>query len=85
MHLFLLQVLACFKCFQKCIFDSNTCTLPKSPNNGFRWCPLGKWSHLGLEQLYGEDYDFKIDSCVIHEITRRAYEHNNIPYKLVQI
>ena len=22
------------------------------PNNGFRWCPLGKLSHLGLEQLY---------------------------------
>ena len=22
-----------------------------SPNNGFRWCPLGKLSHLGLEQL----------------------------------
>ena len=23
-----------------------------SPNNGYRWCPLGKLSHLGLEQLY---------------------------------
>ena len=22
-----------------------------SPNNGFRWCPLGKLSHMGLEQL----------------------------------
>ena len=22
-----------------------------SPNNGFCWCPLGKFSHLGLEQL----------------------------------
>ena len=22
-----------------------------SPNNGFRWCPVGKLSHLGLEQL----------------------------------
>ena len=22
-----------------------------SPNNRFRWCPLGKLSHLGLEQL----------------------------------
>ena len=22
-----------------------------SPNNGFCWCPLGKLSHLGLEQL----------------------------------
>ena len=21
------------------------------PNNGYRWCPLGKLSHLGLEQL----------------------------------
>ena len=25
-----------------------------SPNNGFRWCPLGKFSHLGLEQLNAE-------------------------------
>ena len=24
-----------------------------SPNDGFRWCPLGKLSHLGLEQLRG--------------------------------
>ena len=40
-----------FQCFQKSIFDPNTCTLPKSPNNGFRWFPLGKLSHLGLEQL----------------------------------
>ena len=40
-----------FQFFQKSIFDPNTCTLPKSPNNGFRWCPLGKLSHLGLEQL----------------------------------
>ena len=23
-----------------------------SPNNGYRWCPLGKLSHLGMEQLY---------------------------------
>ena len=23
-----------------------------SPNNEFRWCPLGKWSHLGLERLH---------------------------------
>ena len=22
-----------------------------SPNNGYRWCPLGKLSHLGMEQL----------------------------------
>ena len=22
-----------------------------SPNNGYRWCPLGKLSHLGLEQI----------------------------------
>ena len=22
-----------------------------SPNNGYRWCPLGKFSHMGLEQL----------------------------------
>ena len=22
-----------------------------SPNNGYRWCPLVKLSHLGLEQL----------------------------------
>ena len=25
--------------------------LTLSPNNGFHWCPLGKLSHLGLEQL----------------------------------
>ena len=25
--------------------------LTLSPNNGFRWCPLVKLSHLGLEQL----------------------------------
>ena len=25
--------------------------LKMSPNNGFRWCLLGKFSHLGLEQL----------------------------------
>ena len=37
--------------FQKSIYDPNTCTTPKSPNNGFRWFPLGKLSHLGLEQL----------------------------------
>ena len=42
--------------FQKSIFDPNTCTIPKSPNNGFRWCPLGKLSHLGLEQLRRRDY-----------------------------
>ena len=29
-----------------------------SPNNGFRWCPLGKLSHLGLEQLSGEVYSW---------------------------
>ena len=40
-----------FQFFQKIIFDPNTCTLPKSPNNGFRWCPLGKLPHMGLEQL----------------------------------
>ena len=37
--------------FQKSNFDHNTCNVPKRPNNGFRWCPLGKLSHLGLEQL----------------------------------
>ena len=45
-----------FQFFQKSIFDPNTCTLPKSPNNGFRWCPLGKLSHLRLEQLHGTQY-----------------------------
>ena len=25
-----------------------------SPNNRFRWCPLGKLSHLGLEQLHSK-------------------------------
>ena len=40
-----------FQFFQKSIFDPNTCTTPKSPKNGFRWCPLGKLSHLGMEQL----------------------------------
>ena len=43
-----------FQFFQKSIFDPNTCTLPKSPNNGFRWCLLGKLSHMGLEQLTRE-------------------------------
>ena len=27
-----------------------------SPNNGFRWCPLGKLSHLGLEQLKDKNH-----------------------------
>ena len=40
-----------FQFFQKSIFEPNTCTTPRRPNNGFRWCPLGKLSHLGLEQL----------------------------------
>ena len=31
-----------------------------SPNNGFCWCPLGKLSHLGLEQL------FTICQCCTH-------------------
>ena len=30
-----------FQFIQKSVFDPNTC----------RWCPLGKLSHLGLEQL----------------------------------
>ena len=27
-----------------------------SPNNGLCWCPLGKLSYLGLEQLYDDTY-----------------------------
>ena len=25
------------------------------PNNGYCWCPIGKLSHLGLEQLYAKE------------------------------
>ena len=55
-----------FPFFQKSIFDPNTCTLPNSPNNGFRWCPLGKLSHLGLEQLiYYIKQIHTINSCLL--------------------
>ena len=50
MHLFLLHVLVCFN-FSEKSFWSQYMYLKMSPNNGFRWCPLGKLSHLGLEQL----------------------------------
>ena len=39
------------------------------PNNGYRWCPLGKFSHLGLEQLtwptYGTKEEFREDNNFI--------------------
>ena len=50
MHLFLLHVLVCFN-FSEKSFWPQYMYLILSPNNGFRWCPLGKLSHLGLEQL----------------------------------
>ena len=40
-----------------CFFFSEKCFWPQYmypeliPNNGYRWCPLGKLSHLGMEQL----------------------------------
>ena len=34
---------------------------------------------------YDEDYDFTIDSCVIHTDTLHAHKNNIIPSKRVQI
>ena len=50
-HLFLLIVLVCFNFFIK-VFLTPIHVPQMSPNNGFRWWPLGKLSHLRLEQLY---------------------------------
>ena len=50
MHLFLLHVLL-FSIFSETYFWPQYMYLKMSPNNGFRWCPLGKLSHLGLERL----------------------------------
>ena len=37
-----------------------------SPNNGYRWCPLGKLSHLGLEQLCTTFFDNISDYVYVH-------------------
>ena len=40
-----------------------------SPFNGYRWCPLGKLSHMGLEQLYFAYLStYKIFSCWLSNI-----------------
>ena len=37
-----------------------------SANNGYRWCPLGKFSHLWLEQLSAYLFGIMILSIIIH-------------------
>ena len=45
-----------------------------SPNNGCRWCPLGKLSHLGLEQLIIDLHLVQLDECYISKYIQHKIE-----------
>ena len=51
MRIFILHVLV-FSIYSEECFWPQYMYHKMNPKNGFRWCPLGKLSHLGLEQLH---------------------------------
>ena len=72
-HLFLLLVLVCFN-FSEKYFWPQYMYHKMSPNNGFRWCPLGKLSHLRLEQLL---YEEKNDDLITEEELKKIHPDLN--------
>ena len=51
-----------------------------SPNNGFCWCPLGKLSNLGLEQLSGEYHRSRV--TVEHNDGKQVQVGNTMPIEV---
>ena len=81
MHLFLLHVLVCFN-FSETSFWPQYKYLTLIPNNGFRWYPLGKLSHMGLEQLFSTFYIILFMNCfyiVMVPTLKKIVVPNTIP------